>query len=93
MRYISSLVFFFLCFTVMLWTNALAYVDPSAMTYVIQAVAAAVIVGGAAISFNLKRIKRAIQKKKEKKNGNAPAAEEKPAEQADKTFDNEFKED
>ena len=47
-------------------TYALAYIDPSAMTYIIQIVAGAVIAVGAALGFYWRRLKRAVRKKKAK---------------------------
>ena len=47
-------------------STALAYIDPSAMTYLIQIVAGVVIAAGAAVGFYWRRIKRAISKRKNK---------------------------
>jgi hypothetical protein len=40
-----------------------AYIDPSAMTYIVQVIVGIVIAGGAAVGFYFKKIKRAITKK------------------------------
>ena len=42
---------------------ASAYIDPSAMTYIVQIVVGIVIAGGAAFAFYFKRIKRKLTKK------------------------------
>lgn len=43
-------------------STANAYIDPSAMTYIVQVVAGIVIAGGAAFAFYFKKIKRKIRK-------------------------------
>ena len=48
--------------------NAAAYLDPSAMTYVIQAVAGVAIAGGAALVIYWKKIKLFFKKRKNNKN-------------------------
>ncbi len=42
--------YFFVCFFMLLGMNAKAYIDPSAVTYIIQAVAGVLIAGGAALT-------------------------------------------
>ncbi|MCQ2455815.1 MAG: hypothetical protein MJ096_00500 [Clostridia bacterium] len=64
MKKILSFLFFFVCAMIMCTTYAMAYLDPSAMTYIIQVIAGVVIAAGAALGFYWRRIKRAISKKK-----------------------------
>ena len=47
--------------------TASAYIDPSAMTYIVQVVVGIVVVGGAAFGFYFNKLKRAFRKKGEKK--------------------------
>lgn len=47
--------------------TASAYIDPSAMTYIVQVVVGIVVVGGAAFGFYFNKLKRALRKKGEKK--------------------------
>ncbi|MBE6753191.1 MAG: hypothetical protein E7559_02365 [Ruminococcaceae bacterium] len=63
-RLISFMTFFVLSMTVFL-TFAYAYIDPSAMTYLIQIIAGVVIACGAAFGFYWRKLKRALRKKKE----------------------------
>jgi len=58
------MTFFVLSMTVFL-TFAYAYIDPSAMTYLIQIIAGVVIACGAAFGFYWRKLKRALRKKKE----------------------------
>ena len=64
MKKALSFLFFFVCAMVMCISYAAAYIDPSAVSYIIQAVAAIVIAAGAALGFYWRRIKRAISKRK-----------------------------
>ena len=50
--------------------NVAAYLDPSAMTYVIQAVAGVAIAGGAALVIYWKKIKLFFKKRKTNKKNN-----------------------
>lgn len=59
--------YFFLCTMVVCSNYASAYIDPSAMTYVIQAVAGVFIAGGAAIGVFRHRIIRFFKNLKNKK--------------------------
>lgn len=54
--------------------TASAYIDPSAMTYIVQVVVGIVVVGGAAFGFYFNKLKRALRKKGEKKAEPAPVA-------------------
>lgn len=47
--------------------TASAYIDPSAMTYIVQVVVGILVVGGAAFGFYFNKLKRAFRKKGEKK--------------------------
>ncbi|MCI8332726.1 MAG: hypothetical protein HFE78_07870 [Clostridiales bacterium] len=66
MKKVLSFLFFFACSMVMCMTYALAYIDPSAMTYIIQIIAGVVIAAGAAAGFYWRRIKRAVRGRKNK---------------------------
>ena len=66
MKKLLSFLFFFAAAMVMCMSTALAYIDPSAMTYLIQIIAGVVIAAGAAVGFYWRRIKRAISKRKNK---------------------------
>ena len=63
MKKVLSFLFFFLCAMVMCISYDAAYIDPSAVTYIVQAVAAVVIAAGAALGFYWRRIKRAVKRK------------------------------
>ncbi|MDE7310217.1 MAG: hypothetical protein K2N87_01105 [Eubacterium sp.] len=52
-----------LCFMLMFGANGLAYIDPSVMTYVIQAAAGIVIALGAAVGIYWRKAKRKINHK------------------------------
>ena len=62
-KMISFVAFFALSMTAFL-TYAHAYIDPSAMTYLIQIIAGVVIACGAAFGFYWRKFKRALRKKK-----------------------------
>lgn len=53
---------FFACGLLLFSVTALAYVDPSAMTYMIQLVAGIVIAAGAAFGFYFRKLKRMFSK-------------------------------
>lgn len=53
---------FFVCGLLLFSVTALAYIDPSAMTYMIQLVAGIVIAAGAAFGFYFRKLKRALSK-------------------------------
>ncbi len=56
---------FFLVFTMLFFAvSAGAYIDPSAMTYLVQIIAGVVIAAGAAFGFYFRKIRRAMSKKK-----------------------------
>lgn len=58
MKRILAFLYFFTCASLLFSVTALAYIDPSAMTYIIQLVAGAAIAGGAAIGFYFRKFKR-----------------------------------
>lgn len=66
MKKLLAFFTFFILSMVLCITYAMAYIDPSAMTYIIQIVAGAVIAIGAALGFYWRRLKRAVRKKKNK---------------------------
>ena len=66
MKKILAFLVFFLLAMLMCMSTALAYIDPSAMTYIIQIIAGVVIAAGAALGFYWRRIKRAVSKRKNK---------------------------
>ncbi len=45
--------------------TASAYIDPSAMTYIVQVVVGIVIVGGASLGFYFSKLKRKFRRKKD----------------------------
>jgi len=67
MKRVFYFLFVLVCSMFMLATPAAAYIDPSAVTFIIQIIAASVIVTGTAIGFYLNKIKRAIKKDKSPK--------------------------
>ena len=50
-RKVFSFLYFFVCASLLFSVTALAYIDPSAMTYIIQIIAGVAIAAGAAFSF------------------------------------------
>ncbi len=64
MKKILAFIAFFVLSMLMLLENALAYIDPSAMTFIIQLIAGVAIAAGAAVGFYWRKIKRAVKKKK-----------------------------
>lgn len=58
----ASFALFFLLGTFFFSSTANAYIDPSAMTYIVQVIVGIVIACGAAIGFYLKKIKRVFKK-------------------------------
>ena len=65
----AKFTYFFVAFMMLFSTYAFAYLDPSTMTYAIQAVAGVVIAVGAAVGIYWHKLKRAVKgnKKAEKK--------------------------
>ena len=66
MKKIITFLFFFVLSLLACMTTALAYIDPSAMTFLIQVIAGVVIAAGAALGFYFRRIKRAIKNRGKK---------------------------
>ena len=64
MKKIIAFLAFFALAMLMCMQTALAYIDPSAMTFIIQIIAGVVIAAGAAVGFYWRRLKRALKKKK-----------------------------
>ena len=62
MKKLLAVLWFFTCFTLLFSSTACAYIDPSAMTYVIQIVVSVVIAVSAAFGFYFRRIRRALSK-------------------------------
>lgn len=63
MMYIFSFLYFTINFMIFFSISANAYIDPSVMTYVIQAVAGVAIAIGAFIGIYWRRAKKKISKK------------------------------
>lgn len=63
--YLATFSTFFVLATVCFSTTASAYIDPSAMTYIIQIGVGIIIAGGAAFGYYFKKIKRKMNKKEE----------------------------
>lgn len=60
---LAGSAYFGFCFMLLFGMNARAYIDPSVITYVIQAVAGVAIAIGAAIGIYWRRAKKRITKK------------------------------
>lgn len=60
MKNLLSFMYFFVCASLLFSITALAYIDPSAMTYIIQLVAGIAIAGGAAFGFYFRKLKRKL---------------------------------
>ena len=56
-------LYFAICFSLLLTENVSAYIDPSVMTYAIQAIAGVAIALGAIIGVYFRKAKRKINKK------------------------------
>ncbi len=69
-------IFFVLCMVVFSAT-AFAYIDPSAMTYIVQVLVGFVVVGGAAFGFYFNKLKRKLKGKKDDTPKNVPVNDEK----------------
>ncbi len=64
MKKLLTFLAFFVLAMLMFMQTALAYIDPSAVTFIIQLVAGIAVAAGAAVGFYWRRIKRAVSKKK-----------------------------
>lgn len=60
-------MYFFVCFFVLMGNTAFAYIDPSAVTYVIQAVAGVAIAVGAACTVYRHKIMKFFRSQKKKR--------------------------
>ncbi len=63
MKKIIIITWMFLCSFLFLGVNAQAYIDPSVMTYVIQAVAGVVVAAGAGIGFYYRKARKKLHEK------------------------------
>lgn len=70
MKKALSFLFYFAMAMTMFTTFAFAYIDPSAMTYLIQIIAGIVIACGAAFGFYWRKLKRSFRKKNEEAEDN-----------------------
>lgn len=61
--YICSSLFFIICFSILFSINVRAYIDPSVMTYAIQAIAGIVIAIGAVLGIYFRKIKKKVNNK------------------------------
>ena len=59
---VLSFAAFFVLGTFFFSLAANAYIDPSAMTYLVQVIVGIVIAGGAAVGFYFKKLKRKLKK-------------------------------
>ena len=66
MKKIFAFLAFFILAMIMFVQTAFAYIDPSAMTFIIQIIAGVVIAAGAAVGFYWRRLKLAVSKRKHK---------------------------
>lgn len=73
-------LYFFTCFFVLLGNTSFAYIDPSAVTYIIQAVAGVCIAVGAACTVYRHKIMKFFRKMKKKRNKKKNADKEQEAE-------------
>lgn len=64
---ILKFTYFFACFFVLLGNTSFAYIDPSAVTYVIQAVAGVAIAIGAACTVYKHKIMKFFRNQKKKR--------------------------
>lgn len=80
---VLSFALFFVLGTYFFSMTASAYIDPSAMTYIVQVIVGIIIAGGAALGYYFKKIKRTIKK-------GSKTEEKKPVQQASvEKFDND----
>lgn len=63
MKRLCFVLYLVLCFLFLFSTNALAYIDPSTTTFLVQAVAGVAIAIGAAVAMYWRRAKKKISKK------------------------------
>ena len=58
-----NVMYFYICINVMLMPNVSAYIDPSVMTYAIQAIAGIAIAIGAVVGMYFRKAKKKISSK------------------------------
>ena len=58
-----AVLYFIIGFSILFSMNAMAYIDPSVMTYAIQAVAGIVIAIGAAVGVYIRSVRKKINQK------------------------------
>ena len=63
MKKTISILYFTLCFILLMSQTAFAYIDPSVMTYTIQAVAGVAIAVGAVVGIYWRKAKKKVQDK------------------------------
>ncbi len=76
MKKISALLkfcSFFLIGMIFFSSTANAYIDPSAMTYIVQIIVGIVVAGGAAFAFTFRKLKRKITRRKDDASGHDDA--------------------
>ncbi len=64
MKKLIAFFVFLVLSMIMFMKTAFAYIDPSAMTFLIQIIAGVAITVGAALGFYFRKIKRAVTKRK-----------------------------
>lgn len=62
-NYILTSIFFTIGFSILFSINAKAYIDPSVMTYAIQAIAGVAIAIGAAVGIYFRKFKKKVNDK------------------------------
>lgn len=81
---IASFAWFFILGTFLFSVTASAYIDPSAMTYIVQIVVGIVIASSAAIALFFRKVKRKLRKEEK------PQEDHKEQEPVDFEDDDEF---
>lgn len=67
---ILVIIFFVCCFALFgSFAPASAYIDPATTSYVLELIVGAVVVGGAALGYYWRKIKRKVNKSEEKQSG------------------------
>lgn len=67
---------FFVMGMILFSVPASAYIDPSAMTYIVQVLVGFFVVGGAAFGFYFNKLKRKLKGKKDDTPKNVPVSDE-----------------
>ena len=63
MKHVLTMIYFSICFTFLFMRPVHAYIDPSVMTYAIQAIAGVAIAVGTFVGIYWKKAKKKINKK------------------------------